>query len=334
MVRISPRPVAASVAELLEGATDRQVMNPPESTSGARFEWVTIGGERLVLKFQDARVDCWMRASGDIAGRRFASLWGSGLLDAMPSVIDHAVVGAAVEDNVGAILLRDVSAGLLPSGDIPFGAGQHLRFLDHMATMHARFWGWHDDVGLTPLATRYLMLSPAVAAAEAALGSDAVVPKLMATGWDLLPSVAPRLAEVVLPLLGDPTPLVDALSEVPHTFVHGDWKAANLGSHPDGRTILLDWGEAPGEAAPTADLTWYLALNAARLPESKDQTIASYQAALERQGVDTSPWWERAIGLELLGGMVQFGWEKALGGAGHELAWWEERALHGARWLG
>ena len=31
--------------------------------------------------------------------------------------------------------------------------------------------------------------------------------------------------------------------------------------------------------------------------------------------------------------MVQFGWEKALGGPGAELAWWEARAAEGARWL-
>jgi hypothetical protein len=35
----------------------------------------------------------------------------------------------------------------------------------------------------------------------------------------------------------------------------------------------------------------------------------------------------------LLGTMVQFGWEKALGGPGPELAWWEARALEGVRWL-
>jgi len=35
----------------------------------------------------------------------------------------------------------------------------------------------------------------------------------------------------------------------------------------------------------------------------------------------------------LLGALVQFGWEKALGGYDDELAWWEARAVEGARLL-
>jgi aminoglycoside phosphotransferase (APT) family kinase protein len=172
-----------------------------------------------------------------------------------------------------------------------------------------------------------------VARAEATLGSSAIVPRLMAEGWARLPEVSPVLADLVLPLLDDPAPLVTALDAVPHTLVHGDWKAANLGCRPDGRTILLDFGEVPGEASPIADLSWYLALNADLLPEPKDQAVATYRTALERHGIDTADWWAAAVALELLGVMVQFGWEKALGGGGPELAWWEARATEGARWL-
>ena len=183
-----------------------------------------------------------------------------------------------------------------------------------MAALHAAFWGWRDEIGLTPLANRYLAMAPAVATAEATLGSTAPIPPLLAMGWSRLPSVAPALAALVLPLLDDLTALLTALGQVPHTFVHGDWKAGNLGEHPDGRTILIDWGQFPGEASPLADLTWYLASNAARLPESKDDTIATYRRALEGHGVATSGWWDGAVALELLATMVQFGWEKALTG--------------------
>jgi hypothetical protein len=241
------------------------------------------------------------------------------------------VVACSFDGAVGMVLLRDVSEHLLPAG-AALSARQHNLFLDHMAAMHAAFWGWRDDVGLTPLATRYLMFSPAVALAEAALGSPAIVPKVMAEGWARLPEVSTPAADVLFPLLNDPTPLVAALESVPHTLVHGDWKAANLGSHPDGRTVLLDFGEVPGEASPIADLSWYLALNSDLLPETKDDALVTYRAALERHGVDTSGWWEGAVALELLGVMVQFGWEKALGSS-HELAWWEARVLEGAGWL-
>ena len=98
----------------------------------------------------------------------------------------------------------------------------------------------------------------------------------MADGWAKLPDTSPALADVVLPLLADPAPLIDALMEVPHVLVHGDWKAANIGSHTDGRTVL-DFGEAPGEASPLADVSWYLALNSDLLPESKDDTLRTYR---------------------------------------------------------
>jgi hypothetical protein len=110
-------------------------------------------------------------------------------LGRLPDVIDSAVVACGFDGTVGMVALRDVSAHLLRGG-ASFSARQHNRFLDHMAAMHAAFWGWRDDVGLTPLATCYLVFSPAVARAEAALGSRAVVPKVMAQGWTRLPELA------------------------------------------------------------------------------------------------------------------------------------------------
>lgn len=317
--------------ELLGAASSRQPWVPEDTKSGARFERVVIDGERYVVKYQDPRDDWLLRAAGD-PGERYVRLWEDGLLARMPEVIDPAVVAASFDGAVGMVLLRDVSAQLLPPSR-PFSTKRHTRFMDHMAAMHAAFWGWRDEVGLTPLRTRYLMFSPAVAKAEAARGSEAVVPEWMAQGWDRLPGVSARLADLVFPLLDDPTALLTALDGAPHTLVHGDWKAANLGSHPDGRTVLLDFGELPGEASPLADLSWYLALNTDLLPETKDEAIATYRGALHRHGIDTAGWWDAAVALELLATMVQFGWEKALGGPGPELAWWEARAAEGAQWL-
>jgi hypothetical protein len=319
------------LGDLLARAESRQLWAPEDSKSGARFERVMIAGEPYVLKYQDPRDDWLLRSAGD-DGRAYVRLWESGVLDRLPPVLDHAVVAAAFDGSVGMVLLHDVSEVLLVAG-APFTAPQQARFLDHMAQLHATFWGWHDDVGLTPLPRRYLMFSPAVAADEAARGNDAAVPRAMAEGWRRLPDVSPVMSDILLPLLSDPSPLVHALARVPHTLVHGDWKAANLGTHADGRTVLLDFGEAPGEASPLADVSWYLALNAALLPESKDATLASYRRSLERHGVGTTDWWNDAVALELLGCMLQFGWEKALGGPGPELSWWEAWTARGAQQL-
>jgi thiamine kinase-like enzyme len=124
---------------------------------------------------------------------------------------------------------------------------------------------------------------------------------------------------------------VRALSTTPFTFIAGDWKMGNLGRHPDGRTILLDWAY-PGAAPGAWDLAWYLALNRARLPQSKEATIERYRDALERRGVDTSEWFDRQIALSLLGMAACFGWEKAHGDD-DELSWWQDRAEHAMRHL-
>jgi aminoglycoside phosphotransferase (APT) family kinase protein len=122
------------------------------------------------------------------------------------------------------------------------------------------------------------------------------------------------------------------LSSTPQTFVHGNFKLDNLGVTADGRTIVLDW-EISGRGAPLSDLAWYLAINCRRLPQSKEAAIEAYRDSLERQGISTSGWWDRQLGLCLLGALVQFGWEKALSGYDDELAWWEARALEGAELL-
>jgi aminoglycoside phosphotransferase (APT) family kinase protein len=171
-----------------------------------------------------------------------------------------------------------------------------------------------------------------MAAEELRRGTRHPVPRLVAEGWPLLAEVAPKAAAVVVPLVQEPAPLLDALAATPSTFVHGNWKLDNLGTDDSGRTVLLDW-ELPGRGAPLSDLAWYLAINCRRLPTGKETAVGLYRDALERRGVDTERWWERQLALCLIGALVQFGWEKALGGYDEELAWWEEQVVGAAALL-
>jgi hypothetical protein len=88
--------------DLLAGATSRESWFPEDTKSGARFERLVIDGEPMVLKYQDARDDWLMRATGD-TGDRYVRLFESGLLARMPDVIDHAVVAVAFDGGVGRI---------------------------------------------------------------------------------------------------------------------------------------------------------------------------------------------------------------------------------------
>ncbi|NYJ02627.1 hypothetical protein HNR19_003325 [Nocardioides thalensis] len=331
------RPVLTSVDELLAGAEDRVTLDGP-GKSGAILERVTIGGAPYVVKHLDRDADWSLRIEGaaDVPGGPPVELWRRGVLDALPDCFNQPIVAVAHDHDRpqrSALLMHDVGRWLVPADDTVVPLDQHERFLDHMAALHARFWDAGPDLAVVPPADRYLELSPRMAAAEAALGSDHLVPRLVAQGWPLLERVAPRAAAVVVPLVHEPGPLVDALATTPQTFVHGNWKLDNLGTDDGERTVLLDW-ELPGIGAPVSDLAWYLAINCRRLPTPKEEAIAAYRAALERHGVATEPWWDRQLALCLLGALVQFGWEKALGGYDDELAWWEERVVAAAPLLG
>lgn len=323
---------SASLDHLLSSTTSCSPLIQSDGKSGAKLERLEIGVESYVLKHLSLDEDWVMQVTGDRACRPIV-VWESGLLERLPSSIDHAIVACARGDRpgTGRVLMRDVGPYLVPEGDGLVSLEQHLRFLDHMAEAHAAFWGWQDTVGLLPLKQRYLIFSPPALEAAMARGGSSPIPALALDGWRRFRDGAPRAAEVVLPLLYDPSPLVAALERTPQTFIHGDWKMGNLGSGPDGRTILLDWA-IPSRGPAAVDLGWYVAVNRLRLPHSKEDAIEAYRRSLLRHGIETDGWWERQLSLALLGTLVFIGWQKVLGDA-DELAWWEARAIEGARWL-
>jgi hypothetical protein len=325
-------PDRGDLTELLARATLREPVAGAPGKSGAILERLEIGGQPYILKHLDLAGDWTMRASGSLRGAPLV-LWERGILDRLPGCLNQPIVAAGEQEGTGSapsggcvVLMHDVSRWLVPVTDDPIPLGQHQRFLAHMAALHAAFWDCGPEVDVVPPMHRYLELSPWMAEAEASVGSQHLVPQLVAKGWPLLADIAPDAAAVASPLALDPGPLVEALATTPQTFVHSNWKLDNLGTDDAGRTVLLDW-EQPGRGAALSDLAWYLAINCRRLPQSKEESITSYRAALEGCGINSEPWWERQLALSLLGALVQFGWEKALGGYDEELAWWETRAI-------
>jgi hypothetical protein len=325
------RAVHPSADALFAGATAREPMKTADSLSSATFERVVIGGERFVAKYLSTSTDWIMRASGDVACRPLW-MWRTGMFDRLPDCIDPLVVDVAHDSTTGVttLLMPDVGELLVPEGSARLELEQQHRFLDHMAGLHAAFWDWDGPPALTPLANRYMALSPMTGRVEAELGNAEGVPAVLAAAWRQLAVAAPELGELALALATDPGPLVDALDETPSTLIHGDWKGGNLGSQVDGTTILIDW-QWPGRAAGCVDLGWYLAVNCDRLPESKEATIAAYRDALARHGVDVHGWFDRQLDLALLGAFVQLGWSKT--GDAAELQWWVDAVLPTARQL-
>ena len=228
-------PVADSADELLAGACEREPIVDGAGKSGALLERVVIDGERYIVKHLHLADDWTMRAAGDFNSASF-TVWRRGLLARLPDCINQPIVGVAKEPGGCVLLMRDVSQWLVPVTDDVIPLDQHLRFLDHMATMHAAFWDGGEEVEVIPVMHRYLELSPWTAEAEKAIGSTHLVPRLVGQGWPLLADVAPRASAVVGPLALDPRPLVEALERTPQAFAHGNWQLGNPGTDAPGGT--------------------------------------------------------------------------------------------------
>ena len=328
--------IATSREELLAGADSRVVVDRSDGKSGSVFEQVTIDGRPHFAKTLGYRTDWIMRVTGD-RDLRTLKIWRAGIMRDAPPEIDHAVVGMAFdgtredEDALLTILMHDIGEHLFEEGDAKISLADHLGLSDGLAALSAHYWGWTDEIGLTSIEERLRFFAPDNIAPEAAVADVPVPIQVAVQGWPRLAERAPELAELVGAIHAEPKPLADAMRATPATFLHGDWKLGNLGRHPDGRTILLDWAY-PGSGPIHWDLGWYLALNSARLPIDKEATIEALRDALERRGVRTAGWFDLQLDLCLLGIAACFGWEKAMGDDA-ELRWWEERALQGARRL-
>ena len=323
--------ITRSAAELLARASSRERVVPADARSGAVFERIMVGPDRYFVKQLSYASDWVMRASGDRVGRQYL-VWQAGIMDQSPGCIDHAVVAMSVdgpgEDAVLTIVMREVGGLLVPPGDAILPTGQHAGYIAHMAALHTAFWGWDDQIGLATMAQRMRLFSPDTIAAELTAAEVPAALAAAAAGWDVLPGRSPFLSRLARLVHDRPEVITGPLAATPYTFLAGDWKMGNLGTHPDGRTILLDW-TLPGAGPACWELCWYLALNRARLPEPKEAVIDRFRAALEHHGIDTGGWWQQQLDLCMIGVMATFGWEKALGDAG-ELAWWEEAAAGAA----
>lgn len=311
---------------LLADVVTREPLAAADGRSGSLLERVVLAdGRALVVKHVRDGGDWIMRASHDHG--RAAELWSSGVLARVPDVIDHAVVGAERAEDGWVVIMRDVSAALVPD-HARLSRGDSRRVLEAAAALHAGFW---DDppLELCSMADRYRFLSPATARREAD-GADEV-PRLIGRGWERFAEVVPAdVAEPVLAVLERPEPFAAALSASGSTLLQGDLKLGNLGLTAD-QVVMLDWGTQTGWGPPAVEVAWYLAINWSRVDATREQVLDDFRAA-EGDRHD-----EDALRLALLGGLVQLGWDKALHASGHpdpairareaaDLAWWTARA--------
>jgi hypothetical protein len=293
-----------------------------DGKSGSRLERVWLeDGSVLVVKHADARGDWIMQATSDDG--RIHRLWVEGVLDRLPTGLDHTIVDVHRGEAGAVVVMRDVTDSLFTDG-AGLRVGQR-QLLEATAAMHRRF-AREQPRHVCQLADYYAFLSPNVCARFAA---DHEVPRFAVEGWNRFYELVDQdVAAAIQAVHAQPGRLADALADYPCTLVHGDLKLANLGAAA-GVSVVLDWGTLTTWAPPAVDFAWYLALNAAALRADHDELRRAVEAVLARPDLDALP-------LALFGALAQIGWEKALGATYDDpdirareqtgLVWWSSQA--------
>jgi hypothetical protein len=292
--------------------------------SGAQLERVTLPDGTPGIAKRVVPGGDWL---GRVAGGRAitAELWQAGVLQRLPTSIETGIVAVEPEGDGWRILMRDLSAALLPAQG-PISRPRHREVMAAAAALHAAFRGERFDGAIT-LERHLAISSPAIAEAERD-GSD-VIPKQIETAWEAFAEVADDdVAQAVLANLADSAPLARALRAGGTTLVHGDLRDDNLG-FVDGRVVLLDWDIA-GEGTPALEVAWYLCHDAWRTEGTHDELLEDFLVA-EAGAVS-----EHDLDLGLIAGLQLYGWifghsalihpdpgERAW--AREELGWWVPR---------
>ena len=317
-----------------------------EGFSGNSLEKVTAYDadgqtESFVLKHFDIKGDWLMRLTHDDKVREVA-LYLQGVYQALPENCVVPILATAKENNSWATLMEDVSDILVPSGDVSIPAEDIKRHLEHAAEFHAKFMA--DDsfkdpkLGLTSERDWIMMLSPEVGRNEVASGQANDISGMLESAWEKFYTVfPPESVQIIKDLQENIEPLLTELNEGPRTFLHGDYKYANLGSIEKSglKTIMIDWGLAI-YTSPLLELTWFLAINSAKLTISKEEIIQSYRESLAKYGHNYEDQvWDRMLVLGVVSNMLRLGWAKALGVHAddpdvktreiEEVKWWAEQ---------
>ena len=328
------RPVAGSVDELLDGARRLGVVPTRRRPVERRLR---AGRDRRRAVRGQVRPSRPRLHDAGVGRRRMpaAAGVGVGLMDLAPAAIDHATLGAAPWGRNGwgaALLMRDVSDDLPELGDDADRSETHHLGLPRR---HRRAGG--TAVGLSTVSSACSPTGcvgpgsvPHHSTARRRSGGRRRCPRSLTTvgrdsRFERRPTWSPRSTSCAT----TPRRSRRRCRRPRRRSFTVTGRSETSGRAADGRVVLLDWAY-PGEGPVCHELAWYLALNRARIPHghTKETTIDDFRSALERHGIATAGWWDLQLSLCLLGAVVQFGWEKALGDD-DELGWWTDVARQG-----
>ena len=300
--------------------------------SGARHERLRVrlsdGASRaLVLKHLHLDTDFTATRTVDRIGRE--TVLASAPRAEVWRVFRSPYVGWARARDGVAVLMEDVSDGLLPDARQPLERWQEETLLAALARLHATYWerpvtrarwvakGWDVERLLLETADAVAPLPPTPLTDQ------------VRAGWAIVSARLPGV--VVRALFADVARVRAETAPLPRTLVHGDAKVANFALR-SGEVWAFDWACA-GAAPPSLELGWFLAVNASRLTRSKEAVASRYRQLLEEQRGEpfAEATWAALLAHALRAGARMLLWSKAAAcarggdGAEAEWAWWADR---------
>jgi hypothetical protein len=306
------------------------------------------GGAETQLVLKHFERGDWIAALTSDTRIREISLLENGLYRDLPHECQAPMLAATRSESGDSMLMWDVSSSLFPPGDDLIREDQLVTCIRAVSALHASYWGGgpppNASVDFCTTQAWLGLLTPDVGRRRIDLGIDNEVTASLEGGWQKFSEAASSLAaRTVETIQRDNAALLDALGTAPQTLIHGDLKLANLGIDRVQRLVMFDW-TLVGSMSPFIDLGWFLAVNSARLPISKETILELYQAMLLERGIDLGTEWTRHAEIGLLGGgTLRLGWVKALGTLAddedvrvretEELEWWCEMTERASRWL-
>jgi hypothetical protein len=350
----SPPEALESLGDLLRRhglAGIREEPFPNDGWSGASLSLLRRGGgDRFVLKRDSLARDWIARATAD--GPILREAWFAAHGPQLPSPIRAPYLGAGVDGDEFGILMPDLTSVLF-DWDAPVSVEELDHVLGGLASLHAYPWTTSGELagGLwCPLRERVTLICRA--SLERPGPARAAVASRILPGWDAFDRHASVAARDLINTLGEqPQPLLDALSMMPSTLIHGDLKLANVGIERDGTIDLVDWQMV--SVAPVAiELGWFLVSNVASLPLAPAAILDRYETKVAyaiADNEDDHGWvgsnptasWDQQVDAAILIGLLLRGWRKGADAeagltlasgvsAADDLAWWCDRAVEAA----
>jgi len=297
---------------------DLRLITDHGGLSGADlFRGELLNGTRVVVKRSTHGRDVFQRLLGHAESLELA-LWSDGVFDRLPRGVSSPTIGGWVDGTDTWIVMRDLD-GFVVGPDHAFDESEVERLLASLTALHSS--------GIRPNATTPLdrVVGMFSRTRLDAVDAPAALKASVARGWSLFRELGgSALADRVVPLADDPSPLVSALAARPAGFCHGDVAGVNMAWDGDG-VALLDWGQA-FIGPPALDIARFLPSGLRTSVVANDELLAAYQS---RRGAEFD-----GVGLELslLAAFVWYGWQKAIDASETADLALKRAELEGIRW--